>query len=213
MVRDRVVGHSPHLNLLQQSLPHRRENVAQGDDHVDAQAEATDGLHQPKRHMVPLRQSLLSLADAALQRLRIAVPSVARGHGGLHDLVCPLLTDRLRKELGSVVNVQYAHVLHHLRGRGHSPQGRGLAMRHGLVHGILGRVLHPHVVQRVRLALPLTEVLQGLGVGLQQVLAPSVERKRGTSGRLGHLPVLAVVQVQRVVHRAEEGVQQHLGRV
>mmetsp|Transcript_58054 Transcript_58054/g.175503 ORF Transcript_58054/g.175503 Transcript_58054/m.175503 type:complete len:966 (+) Transcript_58054:541-3438(+) len=213
---ERVVAAAALRRLQPQGLSDGGEDVAQRDDDVDPEADAAHGLHEPQRHVVPLRDPLLGLADVALQRLGVplATPAPCPGHVGLHDLVRPLLAHGLRQELRGGVDVQHPHLRgHDLRG-GHGPQG-GVAPRlHGRADGLHGRLLPgPEVVQGPGVALLLPEVLQRPRVGLLQALAPGVEGELRARGRAGHLPILRVGQAQGVVHGAEEGLQQHPLRV
>mmetsp|Transcript_34094 Transcript_34094/g.90392 ORF Transcript_34094/g.90392 Transcript_34094/m.90392 type:complete len:596 (+) Transcript_34094:416-2203(+) len=202
------------LHALEQRLTDRREDVAHGDDDMDPEADAAgEGLHQPLRDVVALREALLGQADAALQRLRVLLAALDRLHRLLHDLLRHFLTHGLRQELGAVVDVQDLHLLRDDGRRGHPAEGGLAAGRHGRPDGVVVLVVDPEVVQRERVAVSVPEIEDRLRVGLQQVHPPDVEGELRLGGGLGHLPVIGVRQVQGVVHGAEEGVEEHAARI
>mmetsp|Transcript_75800 Transcript_75800/g.181265 ORF Transcript_75800/g.181265 Transcript_75800/m.181265 type:complete len:435 (-) Transcript_75800:4983-6287(-) len=124
--------------------------------------------------------------------------------------MCALLAYRLLQKLSVVVDIQHPHVLCHDGGGGHPPEAAVLPGRKLPAHPLAACHLSPQMVQA---GVSVLEVRERKMVCLQQILAPNDEGKGGLGGRLGHLPVLGLGQVQRIVDGAVEGFDQHVWRI
>ena len=69
----------------------------------------------------------------------------------------------------------------------------------------------PEVVQGQRPSLRVLEHGHRLGIGTNQVLPPGLKWKFRRGSSSSHFPVVIFRQIQGIIHRAEEGIDQTLG--